>query len=204
MQNPNETEDLRVRRTRKMLQDALVELTVEKGLTNITVRDLTERAMVNRSTFYRHYLDKRDLVSQFTQAVNDLTFDEDDIVADKVGHKDERPSGLFRLLQHIEAYADFYRVMLGPNGDPGFIEDLRQNAEDRFRYLLTHPLIKSDSDADTPPLDLRLKYISSAGIGGITWWVQNDLPCSAEQLAKWIGRLASSTLGLAPNVPENL
>ncbi len=197
MQNSPETEDLRVRRTRKMLQDALVELTVEKGFTSITVRDLTERAMVNRSTFYRHYLDKCDLMSQFMSEVYALTF-EDDIVADKLGQKEETPSGLLRLLYHVEEYADFYRVMLGPDGDPGFIEDLRKNAEDRFRYLLTHPAIKSDPNA--PPLDLRLNYISSAGIGGITWWVQNQQPCSAEQLAKWIGKLASSALGLVGNV----
>ncbi|MBZ0292889.1 MAG: TetR/AcrR family transcriptional regulator, partial [Anaerolineae bacterium] len=51
-------EDLRVRRTRKLLQQALIELTVERGFSEITVGDIAERAMGNRSTFYRHYLDK--------------------------------------------------------------------------------------------------------------------------------------------------
>lgn len=58
-------EDLRVRRSRKLLQQAFIELTVEKGFANLTVRDVTERAMVNRSTFYRHYLDKYDLLEQY-------------------------------------------------------------------------------------------------------------------------------------------
>lgn len=64
MQNPVEIEDLRVRRTRTTLQRALIELTVEKGFAAVTVRDICERAMVNRSTFYRHYIDKYDLLDQ--------------------------------------------------------------------------------------------------------------------------------------------
>ena len=58
-------EDLRVRRTRKLLQQAFLECTIEKGFAALTVRDITERAMVNRSTFYRHYLDKYDLLEQY-------------------------------------------------------------------------------------------------------------------------------------------
>ncbi|HEX2906841.1 MAG TPA: TetR family transcriptional regulator, partial [Phototrophicaceae bacterium] len=65
MQKLTENEDLRVRRTRKLLQQALIELTVEKGFAAVTVRDITERAMVNRSTFYRHYLDKYELLDQY-------------------------------------------------------------------------------------------------------------------------------------------
>jgi AcrR family transcriptional regulator len=59
--------DLRVRRTRALLQKALIELTTEKGFSDVTVRDITERAMVNRSTFYHHYLDKYDLLNQYIE-----------------------------------------------------------------------------------------------------------------------------------------
>ena len=72
-QKLEQAEDLRVTRTRKMLEEALIELTVEKGFAAVTVRDITERAMVNRSTFYRHYLDKFDLLEQYTNAVTALT-----------------------------------------------------------------------------------------------------------------------------------
>ena len=37
----------------------------EKGFASVTVSDITERAMVNRSTFYRHYLDKYDLLEHY-------------------------------------------------------------------------------------------------------------------------------------------
>ncbi len=58
------TMDRRARRTRSALNAALVELLREKGIDGVTVRELTERADVNRSTFYAHYQDIYDMVSQ--------------------------------------------------------------------------------------------------------------------------------------------
>jgi AcrR family transcriptional regulator len=56
------TQDLRVRRTRHLLQQAFMELMREKGFQSITVQDVAERAMVNRATFYDHFVDKYDLL----------------------------------------------------------------------------------------------------------------------------------------------
>jgi hypothetical protein len=53
---------------------------------------------------------------------------------------------------------------------------------------------------------MRLSYISCAGIGAITWWVENKLPCSAEELAIWIGELCTASLGFSlrpPQLPVN-
>ena len=60
------TTDRRVRRTRQLLRDALMELTLERGYDRITVQDILDRADIGRSTFYSHYRDKDDLmVSEF-------------------------------------------------------------------------------------------------------------------------------------------
>lgn len=53
--------DLRVRRSRKHLIDAICTLVQDRPLQKISVRDITEEAMVNRSTFYAHFIDKHDL-----------------------------------------------------------------------------------------------------------------------------------------------
>lgn len=60
----NEFVDPRVRRTRKLLHDALHALMREKQFDQISVQDITERAMVNRATFYAHYHDKQALLKQ--------------------------------------------------------------------------------------------------------------------------------------------
>lgn len=68
--------DLRVRRTKKMLQDAFMALMAQKPFPDITVQDITERAMVNRGTFYDHFADKYALMEyalreSFRQALRD-------------------------------------------------------------------------------------------------------------------------------------
>ena len=50
--------DPRVKRTRKLLQGALLDLLAEKSFDAITVQDIAERSTINRATFYAHYVDK--------------------------------------------------------------------------------------------------------------------------------------------------
>lgn len=196
MQNSLAKEDVRIQRTRKLLQQALIDLTVEMGFTSITVRDITNRAMVNRSTFYRYYLDKFDLLNQYMDEVQAATR-EAALLAEKTKQStSERvPSGLLVLVKQVEANADFYRIMLGRNGDPAFVEGFRQNSEGRYRYLFSqHP---SAADVNAPPIEMKLAYISHAGVGAILWWLENDMPCSPEQLAIWLGQLSMTSAGLS-------
>ena len=188
VQNLEQHEDLRVRRTRKMIQDAMIALTVEKGFNAVTVGDIAERAMINRSTFYRHYVDKCDLMMQYMADVNALVY-EDDASMKAEPQWDELPAGLYKLLRHIQQHADFYRVMFGKKGDPEFTADFRKMIEKRFRFLITH--FGETESPNGMPLELRLQHISHANIGVILWWLENDQPCSIEQLTKWISQLSS-------------
>lgn len=196
-QKPEVNEDLRVRRTRKLLQQALIELTVIKGFAAITVRDITERAMVNRSTFYRHYLDKYDLLDQYMNELYESSFssEEGSSWAQNPGQTSPgAPPGLVNLLKHVQAFAHFYCVMLGPKGDREFTERFRQITEKRFRFLLSNKTTEPDPNA--PPNNLRAGYVSYASIGAIVWWLENDQPCSPEQLAGWLSQLSRAITGL--------
>ncbi|MEZ5190283.1 MAG: helix-turn-helix domain-containing protein [Schumannella sp.] len=55
--------DPRIARTRRSLQEALLELARERELDDISVGDVAERAGVNRSSFYQHYADKETLLA---------------------------------------------------------------------------------------------------------------------------------------------
>ena len=50
--------NVRVRRTQKLLREALIELIEERGFEALTIGEITERAMVSRAAFYRNYQDK--------------------------------------------------------------------------------------------------------------------------------------------------
>jgi len=54
-------EDRRVRKTRKAIRDVFCELTKEKKLNEITIKELCALADINKSTFYLHYKDIYDL-----------------------------------------------------------------------------------------------------------------------------------------------
>ncbi|MER2115129.1 MAG: TetR family transcriptional regulator, partial [Solibacillus isronensis] len=49
--------DPRIRRTRKLIMDAFIELSSQKEFKDITVKDITAEAMINRATFYYHFED---------------------------------------------------------------------------------------------------------------------------------------------------
>jgi AcrR family transcriptional regulator len=54
--------DPRIIRTKKLLMDAFINLNYNKDFKDITIKDITDAAMVNRATFYAHFYDKYDLM----------------------------------------------------------------------------------------------------------------------------------------------
>lgn len=58
------TIDPRIVRTRRLIMDAFMQLAIEKEFKDITIKDITSRATVNRATFYYHFLDKYDLLEK--------------------------------------------------------------------------------------------------------------------------------------------
>jgi len=192
-------EDLRVRRTRKLLQRAMLEVASEKGFAHVTVRDITERAMVNRATFYRHYEDKYDLLTHYMEELSKMIESDEgetDYGTQLIQSQDTPPPGLVKLLRHMQANADFYRVMLGKQGDPAFCaQTFRNYIEQGYRRILSGQSLKSDPSR--PPIGLTVSYILNAGMGAIVWWLENDQPCSPEQMAVWLYQLSMASIGVS-------
>lgn len=63
--------DRRIRRTRAAIQSAFLKLIFEKDINRITIKELCERADINKSTFYLHYQDIYDLEEQFKEEVSE-------------------------------------------------------------------------------------------------------------------------------------
>ncbi|MBL1171468.1 MAG: TetR/AcrR family transcriptional regulator [Chloroflexi bacterium] len=55
---PEEKLDPRVKRTRRLLEEAFSELIHEKDFQSVSIQDITVRAGINRATFYAHFPDK--------------------------------------------------------------------------------------------------------------------------------------------------
>lgn len=173
-------EDLRVLRTRKLLESSMMELTIQRGFDSVTVKAICEHAMVNRATFYRHYADKYDLLDQHMDELYDLL---EQSQGEKSRASEKLPLGLVQMLEHLRGRADFYRTMLGPKGYPPFSEKIRSYMEKRFRrFLSTHP---AAPDSGHPPVDMMLRSMSSAGVGALIWWLEKGAAVTPEQMAGW-------------------
>lgn len=188
MQKLDGVEDLRVRRTRKLLTQALIEGTMEKGFAALTVRDITRRAMVNRSTFYHHYLDKYDLLEQHLNEIYEV-LEEGEFIGEgrPEGIIDEEIIGLFKQIQQ---FPDFYRVMLGPQADAFLSQRFRQQTQQRVLAYFHQTFPEAASDPDTLPLDLKFTTIASAGCSALGWWLEQERPSPPEQFAHWLQQLS--------------
>ena len=67
--------DKRVLKTKKAITTAFMELTLEKDIRKITVSDIAERAVINRSTFYLHYADAKDVLDDIERDISDTVYE---------------------------------------------------------------------------------------------------------------------------------
>jgi AcrR family transcriptional regulator len=180
--------DLRIKRTRKFIREAFFELIREKGFDALTVGEITERSMINRSTFYRHYQDKYDLAEKCL----DEPFEELLGQLDKTEKEEETgeggiPSNFLLLFRHIEENADLYRDLFGKNGVSIFISRLRGYILQILRHRLRD--VEWNQRAGLVPLDMFEEYLAGAYIGVVQWWLENISDHSAEKVAGWLYEL---------------
>lgn len=61
--------DLRIVKTRANIKNTFIELLSEKEFNEITIQNILDKALINRSTFYKHYSDKYELAEQLVDEV---------------------------------------------------------------------------------------------------------------------------------------
>ena len=195
--------DPRVVRTRKLLRDAIIELIPEKGYEAIRVQDITDRATLNRATFYLHYHDKQDLLDRgFDQIWKELT-SKNPLPVEEGGRLSLEATRLTVLsdFQHLAKYADFYKVMLGDHGAAHFIHRMQDHVFVTTRKRLQ--TVRGEKPDLRFPIEMVLTYIAAAYVGLMQWWLENDMPYRPEQMAEMIVRLyASSPFSAMGLVPE--
>jgi AcrR family transcriptional regulator len=103
-----EKQDRRSLRTRQLLSDALVSLLFQQRYDTITVQDIIDRANVGRSTFYKHFYDKDDLlVSNIESLLERLSAT---ISLGDASHSTLLPSR--RLFEHVGDYRALYQALV--------------------------------------------------------------------------------------------
>ncbi len=174
------------RRTRALIEGAFLELIKEKPYTKISVREITERADINRSTFYLHYLDIYDLLDQIESGVTDSI----EKALMEIRREDYVPGKhpfhvhVFReLMQH----EDIFRILFSKNGDIDFIY--------RLATTMGEGLYKGWSSyfGDNVPknLEMYVSYITFGMIGVLLKNLQLDCCWEPEEMGHLAGEVTN-------------
>ena len=115
--------DRRVRKTKKQLRMALTALMMERGVGDITVREIAELADVNRGTFYAHYRDVNDLLAQVEESVF-LRLEEISVTNRSRSGDDPLFTYLTDVMTLCRDSADIYRALVIRNNDIDFQQRL--------------------------------------------------------------------------------
>ena len=183
--------DRRVRKTRKQLRECLITLLKEKKVQDITVRELTDMADLNRGTFYLHYKDVFDLLEK-TEAELQEDFNQLVCKHDAVDLK-QRPSVIFNeIYSLVYDNADLIEILLGENGDLNFVN--------RLKLLIREKCLKDWMEVfrsgNAAAFDAFFSFIVSGCIGLVQYWLQTGLKETPEQMAKLTEHIITKGIGV--------
>ena len=182
MKSPAATEkkeDRRVRRTKKLLTQALTQLLQEKQINEITVKELTDLADMNRGTFYLYYKDMFDMLEK----IEDGMFEALDAIVSLHEHDDvsqQTKPILLDLFRFIQDNQEMCRVLLSPHGDMNFLH--RLNEVVREKCLKAWPNIRKEKGV--ADFDYHYSFVVFGCAGIIRAWVNRNCSESAEKMAE--------------------
>jgi AcrR family transcriptional regulator len=168
--------DIRVRRTRDALGDALVELMHEKPFAAITVQQVLDRADVGRSTFYTHYRGKDDL---FLSDVEDF-FELMSTLLSRRGEVSNRVAPVREFFAHVADWRDFFVTLVAS----AKVRDVLELGQGYFARAIERRL------AELPPAraitSMRRTAVAHALAGALlsllSWWIDRGMPESPAQM----------------------
>lgn len=180
VKNENGTEkkeDRRVRRTKKLLSQGLIELMQQKQLKDITVRELADLVDVNRGTFYLYYRDIFDMLERIEEEL----FEQLNMVIR--AHEGEpvfahaRPM-LTDLFQLVAENKEICRVLLSDNGDIKFLQKLSDVIQEKLRTDWLNGCVENETE-----FEYRYAFGALGFIGLLRTWLHRDCKESAESMA---------------------
>lgn len=177
-------DDLRIRRTYKLLFESLLDLLSEKRFEDISVTDICENAMIHRTTFYKHFEDKDQLLK--------FCIKEFQIKFTKENNDDYKFNNLtdyyFNIMKNILEF------ITSPENKAHFVALLKNNRnsiQTIFHESIVEDIIlkleetKKNGNEILVPVPLIAEYYAGAIISVIRWWFESNMPIPVEELIKY-------------------
>jgi len=194
--------DRRIQRTRQSIAEALLLLISEKGFEAVIVKDITERANINRSTFYAHYQDKYDLLNIITNeklsVLSDLLHREPLQVGGPKPGFDAVDPFFIAYFDHISENEVFYKILFTNEQ----LTHLQKKLLEVLRDSLFSRTVKVGLDNKViVPLDLLLDYTSSALMGITRTWLSQQMIYTPRYMALQLSRISMTSTYQAMGIP---
>lgn len=183
--------DRRAIRTRKMIKKAFYELLEKKSFHDISITDITEKADINRGTFYLHYVDKYDLLYKVEKEVlEDLMDYAVGTSFEGVFEMDENNNILAinkpvpfikKLFEFFQANPILAKGILGPNGDSNFQSKLKEFMMERLTQ--NRFIVSINVDDMLIPIEYFISYVMGAHMGVVLQWIEGGMKKSPDEMA---------------------
>ena len=183
----NKKDNQRARLTRMLLKQAYMKLLKEKKANKVTVRDICERAEVNRSTFYLHYAEPNDLLIEIEDEAIALVKEALSLIGAIHRPSPSVSEYLLTFVQYIRKNEELFRTLLIENNDPHFRWKLQDVAlemtESNFQVALDHDYKR-----------IIYQFIISGSLEVLTEWIKRDFALSEHSICEILYRLSEGAL----------
>lgn len=164
-------------KTKTKLRETFWELYQEKPIEKISVREIIEKAHFNRSTFYEYYPDIYAVLNEIEEELFDGLFgNKTQLILDYSLSLDEL---IYEVAQNYRKHQKYLKVLLGKNGDPQFLDKIKEHLKSLLR-----PLLDSTDMISFQNPDYFLEYLTNGLIGMLIYWQQKDRRLPIEDFLK--------------------
>ncbi|CAG7914630.1 MULTISPECIES: TetR/AcrR family transcriptional regulator [Mammaliicoccus] len=187
-------EDRRVRKSKRAIKKAFIQLLKENNLDRITIQQISDLADVNRGTFYLNYEDKYALLDEMENEqieeikgfVDIRKMDLSTKTSDRFIH-DFANIIIKKVITHIEHNIEFYQVILNLERKSQIEEQLAEIVRSNIKHL-----IGDKDDVFGIPENYYLSYVVGSMMSMIKYWVSDENRVSVEELVNYVSTIAST------------
>lgn len=184
--------DRRVRRTREVLQKALMDLIHERGYDAITIQDIVDRPNIGRTTFYLHYNSKDDLFMSCHEAiVSEFHLGPHEPLSRDELLSSEAPAGMASAYRHLADVRTVLHPIFQGKDSQLIVRRMREWSAQEIEASLRAAFGGTQSII---PLDVLANYLAGARIALVQWWLKQRQSHSPEELAQSFHRLQRAAI----------
>lgn len=181
-------QDRRIRKTQRLLKESLLELMEKKDFKNISVKDITDLADLNRGTFYLHYADTYSLLQEMeTDVLKDFQYMVNSYR--DVFKKDSLLPVVIPIIQYIEENKKICKILFENSSSNDFVN--------RFHTLVLKngtAIIKEQyPGAKDDTLSYYLEFITYGLTGVLKQWLNTDMKEQKEEVAEFVDKVIMGT-----------